>query len=821
MGFPGDGTWSEDDDVGDRCIGLIWGGFVVMRSDKRGSVNPGLLKAGGVVLAVLIVGATGVVLYHDRQTQAAYQAWARAENKKVFDQATQQRLSDQQLLSLERQLNDSFYQRLQDQLPVRVLVVGDGYGAEMGASQAARSWAQRLKASLAMKYGVTVELTNVSLSEQNGGFGAWAALRQQPDGAATAMLAEMVGDGRAEVSKDGTISAEGWNNTMSHAFRKDEYDLAIVSLGMTDDPSQFPTWYEAVLRGLREKYRQCSVISLLSSQALTSPELGFADENTEALRTISKQYHADVVNVGMEMLDPEGAEKEATTSEIAQKAVAMAADSGADGAGASATGEAGSGVDATKAAGAGASTAGEAGDADAQVKAAQAAIQKYTVEGLYLNDAGQGFLADTLQKFIDQKVANAQGYTAGEVTLLDPAVEALDEFHYIPVAELNRLNDYTYALGKNQMRLTDDVAMDGAADGTVTDAAGDAAVTGGAADTTGAGASGTVAAGTTDTTGATGVTGAAATGTGATGGTGTAGAGAAGGRKSGSIVRHSEHVAGDFFRGIVGVDYMLASGDSDLYIATGDGTKPFGRITANNPYSSSTRSVVPVNDHFSADRDGNLIISFGTKEQAAGLQGLIFGGDLELPAALDDFKTVAYVGPTDESGKRLPLDEDGRIAETTAETTPETTKATQEPTRTTSTQKPGAAGTANLAGGAAGNAQAGADKPKSEQAADKNHSAASTGTEATGVQDGTPKSSTHTGDGNTRESAASSEAGTTASSTAAESTTEADKPHGTIPDVVEIPADSPRETSEGKHVLTEEERLAILDRIKTSEAANG
>ena len=743
-----------------------------MRSDKRGSVNPGLLKAGGVVLAVLIVGATGVVLYHDRQTQAAYQEWARAENKKVFDQATQQRLSDQQLLSLERQLNDSFYQRLQDQLPVRVLVVGDGYGAGMGASQAARSWAQRLKASLAMKYGVTVELTNVSLSEKNGGFGAWASLRQQPDGAATAMLAEMVGDGRAEVAKDGTISAEGWNNTMSHAFRKDEYDLAIVSLGMTDDPSQFPTWYEAVLRGLREKYRQCSVISLLSSQALTSPELGFADENTEALRTISKQYHADVVNVGMEMLDPEGAEKGATTSEIAQKAVAMAADSEA-------------------------SATEEADDADGQVKAAQAAIQKYTVEGLYLNDAGQGFLADTLQKFIDQKVANAQGYTAGEVTLLDPAVEALDEFHYIPVTELNRLNDYTYALGKNQMRLTD---------GSVEATALDDTVTGEAADTTGAGSGA---------------------------------AGAAGGRKSGSIVRHSEHVAGDFFRGIVGVDYMLASGDNDLYIATGDGTKPFGRITANNPYSSSTRSVVPVNDHFSADRDGNLIISFGTKEQAAGLQGILFGGDLELPAALDDFKTVAYVGPTDENGKRLPLDEDGRIAETTAETAPETTKAAQKPTPAGITRKPDAnvqAGDGNLAvaGDAAQSTHSsgtdstkgskpsdGTDRPKSEQTADKNHSAASTGTETTGAQDGTPKSSTHTGDGNTRESAASSEAGTAASSTAAESTTEADKPHGTIPGVVEIPADSPRETSEGKHVLTEEERLAILDRMKTSEAANG
>lgn len=678
-----------------------------MRSDERGSVNPVLLKAGGVVLAVLIVGATGVVLYHDRQTQAAYQEWARAENKKVFDEATQQRLSDQQLLSLERQLNDSFYQRLQDQLPVRVLVVGDGYGAGMGASSTARSWAQRLKASLAMKYGVTVELTNVSLSERNGGFGAWASLRQQPDGAATAMLAEMVGDGRAEVAKDGTISAEGWNNTMSHAFRKDEYDLAIVSLGMTDDPSQFPTWYEAVLRGLREKYRQCSVISLLSSQALTSPELGFADENTEALRTISKQYHADVVNVGMEMLDPEGAKNGATTSEL---------------------------------------------------DPSNPAIQKYTVEGLYLNDAGQSFLADTLQKFIDQKVAKAQGYTAGEVTLLDPAVEALDEFHYIPVAELNRLNDYTYALGKNQMRLTDDSAEAG-------------------------------------------------------------------------IVRHSEHVAGDFYRGIVGVDYMLASGDNDLYIATGDGTKPFGRITANNPYSSSTRSVEPVNDHFSADRDGNLIISFGTKEQAAGLQGIIFGGDIELPATLDDFKTVAYVGPTDENGKRLPLDEDGKIAETVAETEPETTKPAKKPASTGITRKPGAAGqtgAANLAGEAAGAGQAangagtdGTNRPKSEQATDKNHSEASAGTETTGAQDGTPKSSTHTGDGNTRESAASTEAGTAASSTAAESTTEADKPHGTIPGVIEVPGDSPRETSEGKHVLTEEERLAILDRRKTSEAANG
>ena len=354
------------------------------------------------------------------------------------------------------------------------------------------------------------------------------------------------------------------------------------------------------------------------------------------------------------------------------------------------------------------------------------------------------------------------------------------------------------------MRLTDgsaDAATEDAADG-----AGAAGATGAAA--TGTGAAGAGDAGATDSTGAagaTGVTGAA--------GTGTAGAGAAGGRKSGSIVRHSEHVAGDFFRGIVGVDYMLASGDNDLYIATGDGTKPFGRITANNPYSSSTRSVVPVNDHFSADRDGNLIISFGTKEQAAGLQGIIFGGDLELPAALDDFKTVAYVGPTDENGKRLPLDDDGKIAETVAETEPETTKAAKKPAPTGITRKPGAGGQAG------GTAQAAVESAaESTQETDATKAADSKKETKASIE---ASSSSHTGDGNTRESAASTEAGTAASSTAAESTTEADKPHGTIPGVVEIPADGPRETSEGKHVLTEEERLAILESLKASEAANG
>ena len=646
------------------------------RSDKRGFVSPGLLKAGGIVLAVLIVGGAGAVLYHDRQTQAEYQAWARAENKKVFDQATQQRLSDQQLLSLERQLNDSFYQRLQDHLPVRILVVGDGYGAGMGASSDARSWAQRLKTSISMKYGVTVELTNVSLTDRSGGFAAWASLHQQPDGAARGMLAEMVAAGTAEVGEDGTISPEGWNNTQSHAFRKDEYDLAIVSLGMTDDPTQFPIWYEAVLRGLRAKYRQCSVISLLSSQALTRPELGYADENAEALRALSKQYYASTLDVGSAMLTSDGSTQNASASDA---------------------------VDPT-----------------------DPRIAKYTIDGLYLRDDGQAFLADALQKLIDQKVASAEAYTAGEVSLRDPAVEALDEFHYVPVEQLNRLNGYTYVLGKNQMRITD-----------------------GAEET------------------------------------------------SGSILRHSAHVASDYFQGIVGVDYMLTAGDNDLYLATGDGTKPFGRLTINNPYSTATRAMEAVNDHFSADRDGNLIISFGTKEQAAGLQGIVFGGGIELPASLDTFKSVAYVGPTDEDGHRLPLDDDGKVVET--EAAPEETKPRETITRasvtTQTTDRSEASTFATTA---------------DPELAESSHG---TGSATAGR---VPKESTSASDTGIQEGASSTEG----SSTSVTETT-AVQPQGTRPDVIEVPGETSSERSEGKRVLTEEERLAILDRLKTSEAAEG
>lgn len=513
---------------------------------SEGVADPQLLRVGGIALAVVLLGTSAVWVVKDRQSQSAYQEWARAENKKVFEQSTQQRLSDQQLRSLSRQLNDSFYQRLQDQLPVRILVIGDSYAGDIDAGAASKSWAQLLKAQLSVQYGVTVELTNLTLPEGNGSFAAWAALMEQPNGAASAMLREMQAAGTASVAEDGTIAAEGWDNTKSHAFRKNEYDLAIVSLGTTDDPEEFPTWYEAVLRALRTKYRQCSVISLLSDQAVIDPSLGYADENEEKLRTIAAQYHADVVDIGAMLQDKDA----------------------------------------------------NAGDGAAAAEGiSEAVLKKYTSDGLYLSAAGHTLLAETLEGFIEQKAAAGQSYSFGDIALLTPSVEALDEFHFVDREALNRIDDYTYVLGKNQMQ--------------------------------------------EDANGAE------------------------------SIVRHGRDT--NSFRGIVGVDYTLVSGDNDLYLATGDGTHPFGRRTLTND-TGSRRSIAAINDGFDAERDGNLIISFGTKEQADGLKGVIFSGELSLPARLDDFKAVSYVGPTDGNGNRLSLDKDGKVVKSEAKKESNTAK---------------------------------------------------------------------------------------------------------------------------------------------------
>ena len=73
---------------------------------------------------------------------------------------------EEERIALERaqmRARDSFYQMLYNGLDVNVLIVGDSIGAGSGASDNDHRWANLLKANLESKYGVSVNLTNVSM----------------------------------------------------------------------------------------------------------------------------------------------------------------------------------------------------------------------------------------------------------------------------------------------------------------------------------------------------------------------------------------------------------------------------------------------------------------------------------------------------------------------------------------------------------------------------------------------------------------------------------------------------------------------------------
>ena len=110
------------------------------------------------------------------------------------------------------------------------------------------------------------------------------------------------------------------------------------------------------------------------------------------------------------------------------------------------------------------------------------------------------------------------------------------------------------------------------------------------------------------------------------------------------------------------MDYDLLPGDNDLYGAVKDGTVPFGRIKWNYAGSESERHILPLNAHFEPKEDGNLYLAFATKTQADTLHGVIVGGDFSFPPHFDDYERVPVVGPVDDDGNPVKLDDDGKVA---------------------------------------------------------------------------------------------------------------------------------------------------------------
>ena len=113
---------------------------------------------------------------------------------------------------------------------VNVLVVGDSIAAN---GQGEKGWCTLLQNNIKKIYNNRVFFTNVSMG--------------------------------------GNASYAGYVRTMALNDEKD-YDLAIICYGQNDGTDGFSTNYESIIRAIRSKYPDCSIISILESSQRTYTE---------------------------------------------------------------------------------------------------------------------------------------------------------------------------------------------------------------------------------------------------------------------------------------------------------------------------------------------------------------------------------------------------------------------------------------------------------------------------------------------------------------------------------------------------------------------
>ena len=142
----------------------------------------------------------------------------RALNKRLYQEEQEEAEALKQ-----KEAADSFYQKLVDGFNVNVLVVGDSI-AENG--QGEKGWCTLLQNNLRKTYGNSVSFTNVSMG--------------------------------------GNASYAGYVRTMALNDNVD-YDMAIICYGQNDGLDGFSTNYESIIRAIRSKYPDCSIISILES----------------------------------------------------------------------------------------------------------------------------------------------------------------------------------------------------------------------------------------------------------------------------------------------------------------------------------------------------------------------------------------------------------------------------------------------------------------------------------------------------------------------------------------------------------------------------
>ena len=191
-----------------------WGGY---RGGKKNTVL--------IILIVVMVAALSILMWGEKKKANAKAQELAKLNEQIYaeNQAKAEALK-------QKEAEDSFYQKLVDGFDVNVLVVGDSI-AEGG--QGEKGWCTLLQNNLRKTYGNNVSFTNVSMG--------------------------------------GNASYAGYVRTMALNDNVD-YDLAIICYGQNDGADGFSTNYESIIRAIRSKYPDCSIISILESSQRTYTE---------------------------------------------------------------------------------------------------------------------------------------------------------------------------------------------------------------------------------------------------------------------------------------------------------------------------------------------------------------------------------------------------------------------------------------------------------------------------------------------------------------------------------------------------------------------
>lgn len=155
--------------------------------------------------------------------------------------------------------SSGFYGKLKSGEPVRLWVFGDLTAYPYLPD--GENWTELLSSHIEEEYGSSVDLRNAALPGGNDALSHYT------------LLQNMLNEGERP-------------------------DAVLLCMGYQEDPFNFPLYYEAILRSLYIRAPESSVLSLIESTALTSPE-GKADELASVNRQLTEHYRGKSISLAM------------------------------------------------------------------------------------------------------------------------------------------------------------------------------------------------------------------------------------------------------------------------------------------------------------------------------------------------------------------------------------------------------------------------------------------------------------------------------------------------------------------------------------------